>query len=342
MHTNYEESQVLAGRVIAAIGRHKTAEDIFAIVDGDTTSGKDATEQATSAKLANRFLYGIVLDQIKNTLLIAYLQTNHLNKGKDALNYILGCFRAGDDVNKLEAALARYLKILENGIPEEATTDEANAILTELTNCRATLNAATDTTYHVPNGLHSRFMVAMVAKRGKAFADELRLQRGTIDKTESGTSKLENVASVAACLDGVMRYVESQNPVVEKKPAQVLRAQAEKCEFCNVAHFGKCYTKMLTEGKTPDKWNKLSKDQRERIVKRAEEKKPGCTSNISVLICAMPCAPARKTSAPDTFEMLVDTQAAPGHKFHFWLVASASVGCFCLGWLLLPRLVVSD
>ena len=31
MHTNYEESQVLAGRVIAAIGRHKTAEDIFGL-----------------------------------------------------------------------------------------------------------------------------------------------------------------------------------------------------------------------------------------------------------------------------------------------------------------------
>ena len=32
MHTNYEEGQVLAGRVIAAIGRHRSAEDLFNLV----------------------------------------------------------------------------------------------------------------------------------------------------------------------------------------------------------------------------------------------------------------------------------------------------------------------
>ena len=208
MHTNYEESQVLAGRVIAAIGRHRSAEDLFKLVDGVETSGENATEKAASATLANRFLYGILLDQIKNTLLIAYLQTNHLNKGKDALNYVIGCFKAGDDVNKLEAALGRYLDILENGIPEDASTDEANAIITELTNCRGTLEAATDDTYHMPAGLHSRMMVRLVKKRGKPYADELRLQRASITTDMVKILEVPTADTMTAAMR-VLRYLVS-------------------------------------------------------------------------------------------------------------------------------------
>ena len=42
MHLDYEESQVLYGRVTAAAGRHKIAEDIFAVIDGESTSGDGA------------------------------------------------------------------------------------------------------------------------------------------------------------------------------------------------------------------------------------------------------------------------------------------------------------
>ena len=51
MHLDYEESQVLYGRVTAAAGRHKSAEDIFAIIDGETTSGDGTAAKAASANV---------------------------------------------------------------------------------------------------------------------------------------------------------------------------------------------------------------------------------------------------------------------------------------------------
>ena len=43
---------------------------------------------------------------------------------------------------------------------------------------------------------------------------------------------------------------------------------------------------------------------------------PGCTANVNVLICAMPASVKKEVGKVD-YEMLVDTQAAPGHDFHF-------------------------
>ena len=157
--------------------------------------------------------------------------------------------------------------------------------------------------------------------RGPVYRDELRHQKA---KLEDAT--LENVVKTAGILDGIMRNVASQleeDAAEDEKPRIMWTRKggrdsekAKLCEFCNVAHYGKkCYAKMLTEGSTPEHWETMPAEQRKRIAERAEKKKPGCTANINVLICAMPAAVKMECKA--SFEMLIDTQAAPGHKFHF-------------------------
>ena len=321
MHISREESQQLKGRIVAAIAKHPNDDNMHAVLDGEQTTGDDATEKATSAKKANRQLYGLLIDQIKNPQIVAYLQEHHENKGVAALDYIMGCFGGTDD-NKLEAADNRYKQIERDGIPAGATPDEANALLTEMSTLRSSLNAKDS--YKISNMRLSRDLVRMVRMRGPAYRDELRHQ-----KDKFGEEQLENVVVIAGILDGLMRNVASQEvaDAEDEKSVKVLWARKTRdgkkdgampmCDFCGVQHFGKCYAKMLCEGCTPEKWDTMPAEQRKRIAERAEKKKPGCTTSINVLVCALSArTPNAKTSSA-TFEMLVDTQAAPGHEYHF-------------------------
>ena len=202
MHISREESQQLKGRIVAAIAKHPNDDNMHAVLDGEPTTGEGATEKATSAKKANRQLYGLLIDQIKNPQIVAYLQEHHENKGVAALDYIMGCFGGTDD-NKLEAADNRYKQIERDGIPAGATPDEANALLTEMSTLRSSLNAKDS--YKISNMRLSRDLVRMVRMRGPAYRDELRHQ-----KDKFGEEQLENVVVIAGILDGLMRNVASQ------------------------------------------------------------------------------------------------------------------------------------
>ena len=319
MHADRAESQQLKGRVVAQIAKHPNDDNMHCVLDGEETAGGTPTEKAASLKKANRQLYGLLIDQIKNPSLVEYLQEHHENKGKDALDYVMGCFGAGADENKLEAADNRYKQIEKEGIPASATTDEANALLTELSTIKSSLDKVES--YKMSNARHSRNLVRMVRMRGPAYRDELRHQKDKLDVTT-----LENVVRTAGILDGIMRNVASQlaeDAAEEEKPRLMWANKkrdgdkAEACKFCGIAHYGKeCYAKMLTEGRTPPRWDEMAAEQRKRIAARAEKKTPGCTANVNVLICAMPASVKKEVGKVD-YEMLVDTQAAPGHDFHF-------------------------
>ena len=115
----------------------------------------------------------------------------------------MGCFGIGEDENKLEAADNRYKQIEKEGIPAGATTDEAVALLTEMSTLKTSLNKAES--YRISDMRHSRNMVRMVRMRGPAYRDELRHQKAKLDD-----ATLENVVMTAGILDGIMRNVASQ------------------------------------------------------------------------------------------------------------------------------------
>ena len=164
MHTDRAESMLLKGRIVAQIAKHPNDDNMHAVLDDEETAGENATEKKASAKKANRQLYGLLIDQIKDSRLVEYLQEHHYNEGKNGLDYIMGCFGIGEDENKLEAADNRYKQIEKEGIPAGATTDEAVALLTEMSTLKTSLNRAES--YRISDMRHSRNMVRMVRMRG--------------------------------------------------------------------------------------------------------------------------------------------------------------------------------
>ena len=92
MHADRAESQQLKGRVVAQIAKHPNDDNMHCVLDGEETAGGTAAEKAASLKKANRQLYGLLIDQIKNPSLVEYLQEHHESQGQDALAYIMGCF----------------------------------------------------------------------------------------------------------------------------------------------------------------------------------------------------------------------------------------------------------
>ena len=196
MHTSYNEAQQLRARVKAEVAKHANDDNLSAILAGEATSGEDANAKVASKKKANRQLYGILVGQIAIEDLISYLSSNHDDKGVEALDYIMSCHGAGTDDNKLDAADEEYKDIERKGIPDGATIEEANAVLTKMTNLFNMLN--NDNTYQMSVERHSRNMILVVKNRSKEHKQELRMQKDKFDATVLG-----NIPQVAAKLDGM-------------------------------------------------------------------------------------------------------------------------------------------
>jgi hypothetical protein len=303
MHTSYNEAQQLRARVKAEVAKHANDDNLSAILAGEATSGEDANAKVASKKKANRQLYGILVGQIAIEDLISYLSSNHDDKGVEALDYIMSCHGAGTDDNKLDAADEEYKDIERKGIPDGATIEEANAVLTKMTNLFNMLN--NDNTYQMSVERHSRNMILVVKNRSKEHKQELRMQKDKFDATVLG-----NIPQVAAKLDGIMRVVANTERAEElgaepklrlmmmqsgyskeevdvfflktkKNPGRAMHTTA--CPHCKIWHpgsFSNCYALTISKGKTPEGWVKFSKEQQERILQRAEGIKPGCTKDF--------------------------------------------------------------
>lgn len=297
MHTSYNEAQQLKARVKAEIAKHSNDDDLSAILADEATSGDDNAKRIASSKKANRQLYGILVGQIALEDLISYLSSNHDDKGVEALSYITACHGAGTDDNKLDAADEEYKAIERKGIPDGATIEEANAVLTKLTNLFNMIKS--DDTYRMSTERHARNMILIVKNRGKTYKQEVRMQQDKFDKTLLG-----NLPQVAAKLDGIMRIVanserdEDKGTTESKLRLMMMQCGHSKdevevffmktrpttsgskavCPHCKIWHpgsFSKCYALTISKGMVPEGWKKFSDEQQERILARAETIKPG-------------------------------------------------------------------
>ena len=124
-HTGYDESQELYGKILSIVARHANDDNISAILDGEAINGEGAADKIKRAK---RQLFGILLGEVANQDLAVYLTKNHAGDGKAAVDYVMGCFSAGDDVLKLKAVDKDYKKIERDGLPVGGNVDECNKI----------------------------------------------------------------------------------------------------------------------------------------------------------------------------------------------------------------------
>ena len=351
-HRDYDESQVLKACVKTDMSKHANEDDLFlAMADADDGefAGETPAAKARAKSKAHRQLWGIVAGHIKLESLISHISTNHEDDGHGALEYILGCFAAGANVSKLKAADKEYKTIERNGIPPDATVDEANAVLTKMSNLRDSLR---DSSYEYTDMRHSRNLIHIVENRGKAHAQEVRMQDALFN-----AAALRHVTKIAGLLDGVMRAVDAAGG--EEGSEKALRAMLIQCGRCTteaqatvmVANIGRgiggggggggggdkkvcphckiwhqgewkdCHALALSRGQTPPRWAEKTPDMRKRIADRAEAIAPGCMAkhSISVLICAPKAASGPKPSpdAAAAVDILVDTQANPSGDCHF-------------------------
>ena len=280
MHTGADEANLLKAKVKSAICTHKNEDDLYEAYEGSSVSkfsGAELLDRQNSAKKAKRQLWAIVVRQIKVGSLITYISTNHPDDGKGALDYIVGCFAAGVDKLKLKATDKQYLTYMREGIPSGATAEEAVAILTKMTNLRDSLK---DTKYEISDKRHSCNLIHMVEERGKAHANEVRMQDAAL-----ADEIVAQVTKVFGVLDGILRAVEAAGGEEDRARtmrtmlvdmgvcadvdeasvmlAQKMRSQrggrndnasTTKCEHCKMFHPGKakdCYAFLLSKGILP-------------------------------------------------------------------------------------------
>ena len=167
---------------------------------GDTISGDDA---AAVTKKAKRQLFGLILGEIGDQNVTAYLTKNHDDDGKAALDYIMGCFGAGTDELKLKSIDYEYKKYEREGIPPNATVDQANKIITMMSNIHSQLKDKTADGFTISDQRHVRNIIYMVERRGSEYEHELRMQQDRFDE-----ATLRNVPKAAGILDSIMRHVE--------------------------------------------------------------------------------------------------------------------------------------
>ena len=152
-HTDYNEYLELTTKIKARIITHKNEDDIYNAYKGKDASeftGANATAKAAAKVKANRQLYGILVSLIGNKALLRYLGQYHEDDGEAALNHISQAHSPGEDDNKTLATHTKYLNMVAAGIPDGASIEEANAILTTMSSLKGELDAQLhDTGYKI-------------------------------------------------------------------------------------------------------------------------------------------------------------------------------------------------
>ena len=166
-HHDNAENCIKFQAKVKMLARSHTNKDVIKILKGDTVPTDDDRRA-----IAHADLYDIIIRQIANAQLIATLEQNHEDKGKNAFDYITGQYQVSDDENKQEAMDEDYIGKMCTDMSADATSDDVRNHLTEMTTLRNTLNG---TSFALSNKRHSRYMMRVVKRMSEAHRSEVRM-----------------------------------------------------------------------------------------------------------------------------------------------------------------------
>lgn len=131
MHKDKKEMIAFTGGVLYGLvtSHPKGDDDLLNVYCGDRLTGDG---HADRTKVANRILFGLILNNTGDQDLITTLSTNFLGDGTAAVDYIKKSFDHGDDEDCLSDANDAYHILLYRKVPSTSiTVDEFNTLYNE-------------------------------------------------------------------------------------------------------------------------------------------------------------------------------------------------------------------
>ena len=177
--------------------QHKTKEemisfmmDVKAKAGTHTSNGenirkvfKDPTSVPTTdgaRETASRQLFDIVILLTGNQVLKSHLGQHYDDDGPAAINYIKGCFNAGENADKQKAASDRYDELAAKTYPEGFTIDAFRADHAEMGSIVKELHG---TDLEIKEAKHCNNLVKMVTSVGRPYEIDTLLRMGELSTT---------------------------------------------------------------------------------------------------------------------------------------------------------------
>ena len=333
-HHDNAENCIKFQAKVKMLARSHTNKDVIKILKGDTVTAADDRRV-----IAHADLYDIIIRQIANAQLIATLEQNHEDKGKNAFDYITGQYQVAHDENKQEAMDEDYIAKMCTDMSADSTSDDVRNHLTEMTTLRNTLNG---TSFALSNSRHSRYMMRVVKRMSEAHRSEVRMLNWSDEV-------LDECPRVLGMLEGVAANVAKRTPAggtavktdfnalfAQSTPDEIAAFFAKygnrqrqsqsatrrtKCKKCGAEHIGDCYAwDIAMTGKDPDGMKTLPAASQTSIRARAEQikdndKKPLIAVAKPLGNYQLECHPAVVDRLP--IPIKVDSQAGAGYPYHY-------------------------
>ena len=335
MHTGAQECIAFKSRFKAAVHSKADNGDLLKVMNGQEVASEAA------AQAANAILFYMLVEKIGDDSLVGTITDRFNERGADALNYIEGCWLAGDDDNKLESAYDQYQTMAYKQFP---ATTKSGTVREHFDKMGAIKTGLKGSDYELTNQIHSINMANIVKRMSPAHQVSIQIAAESLKTLR--TDPAATAVKLEGIVDAVKPEVETDDKVsVEALHAEIKQLQAlvhrqnqkpkpdtrEKCSACGVPGHkdDKCHAKMLADGKTPPQWASKPEEVRERIQQRADEIKEkglfkdrpfvGLASVVDVdkiRLTAMTLS-LEEPDDPGALVLAVDSQAAAGTKYHF-------------------------